>query len=428
MDPPVRKLAAVKRSSHSTAIGPEDGEILEAIEAESVWMEELLVRLIEAPTTLGDEEPGQAIMDEAFRELALKPRDIAMDGEILTTHPLASPFSWDVSGKRNVVATWPRGSAGGGRSLVLNGHIDVVSPEPAALWSSSPFRPRRDGDWLYGRGAGDMKAGLAAMLGTVRGLQQLGVRPRAPVELQSVVEEECTGNGALATALASPVPDAAVVTEPFGNGVTVAQVGVLWFHVRALGTPAHVGDAPEGVNAIEKVLSAVPALKALEAKLNEAPPPPFDTIEHPINLNLGVIRGGDWPSTVAGECLLSCRIAVYPGEAPDQLLEEIRNAVGDSAAVETDGFACEGYAVPSDDELVAALVWAHERRAGAPPELIASTATTDARIYRFLGVPAACLGPYAERLHAADERVWLPSVTRAAQTLGLFLRDWCGLS
>ncbi len=272
-----------------------------------------------------------------------------------------------------------------------------------------------------------MKAGLAAMLGAVRGLQGLGLRPGARVELQSVVEEECTGNGALAAALAGPLPDAAVVTEPFGNGVTIAQVGVLWFHLHAVGAPAHVGDAPEGVNAIEKVVGALPALKELERELNLDPATPFDVVDHPINLNVGVIHGGDWPSTVAGECRLSCRIALLPGQEPGELLERIRAAVGDAATVEEDGFACQGYAVPDDDDLVQALADAHRRRAGEPPELVASTATTDARIYRFLGVPAACLGPYGERFHAVDERVWLPSMAESAQTLGLFVRDWCGL-
>jgi acetylornithine deacetylase len=311
---------------------------------------------------------------------------------------------------------------------VLNGHIDVVSPEPAARWSSPPFSARRDGDWLYGRGAGDMKAGLAAMLGAVRALQRLGLRPGAPVELQSVVEEECTGNGALATALARPLPDAAVVVEPFGSGVTIAQLGVLWFHLVARGAPARVGDAPDGVNAIETIVESLPALAQLERELNERRPPPYDGQEHPINLNLGVISGGDWPSTVPGECRLSCRIALYPGDEPAGLLERIRGVVGDSVTVEQDGFCCAGYAVGEDDVLVQALARAHLARSGSPADMVASTATTDARIYRFLGVPAACLGPSAEWLHAVDERVWLPSVTETAQTLALFVRDWCGLS
>lgn len=409
----------------------DDAELLAAVAAEAVWMEELLRRLVEAPTLLGNEEPGQELMAGAFRELGLEPQDVPMDAEALRAHPLASPFSWDVSGKRNVAAVWAPDAPGReavGRSLVLNGHIDVVSPEPAALWSSPPFTARRDGGWLYGRGAGDMKAGLAAMLGAVRGLQALGLRPGAPVELQSVVEEECTGNGALATALARPLPDAAVCVEPFGNGVTIAQVGVLWFHLTARGAPAHVGEAPEGVNAIETIVGVLPALEELERTLNERPPPPYERQEHPINLNLGVIQGGDWPSTVPGECRLSCRIALYPGDDPAALLERIREAVGGSVTVEQGGFACAGYAVPEDDDLVQALGRAHLARSGSPARLVASTATTDARIYRFLGVPAACLGPHAERLHAADERVWLPSVTETAQTLALFIRDWCGLS
>lgn len=410
---------------------PDDAELLAAVAAEVVWMEELLRRLVEAPTLLGNEEPGQELMAGAFRELGLEPQDVPMDAEALRAHPLASPFSWDVSGKRNVAAVWAPDAPGReavGRSLVLNGHIDVVSPEPTALWSSPPFTARRDGGWLYGRGAGDMKAGLAAMLGAVRGLQALGLRPGAPVELQSVVEEECTGNGALATALARPLPDAAVCVEPFGNGVTIAQVGVLWFHLTARGAPAHVGEAPEGVNAIETIVGVLPALEELERTLNEHPPPPYEHQEHPINLNLGVIQGGDWPSTVPGECRLSCRIALYPDDDPAALLERIREAVGGSVTVEQGGFACAGYAVPEDDDLVQALARAHLARSGSPARLVASTATTDARSYRFLGVPAACLGPHAERLHAADERVWLPSVTETAQTLALFIRDWCGLS
>ena len=131
-----------------------------AVAAETEWMVALLERLVAAPTTLGGEEEGQALMRDAFAACGLEPVDVPLDAEALRAHPHHSPFSWSVEGKRNVVATWT--GTGGGRSLILNGHVDVVPPANAELWSSPPFEPRREGDWLYGRGAGDMKAGLVA--------------------------------------------------------------------------------------------------------------------------------------------------------------------------------------------------------------------------------------------------------------------------
>ncbi len=274
-----------------------------------------------------------------------------MDEAALRAHPLAAPFSWSVTGKRNVVATWA--GAGEGRSLVLNGHVDVVPPGGEGLWSADPFSARRDGDWLLGRGAGDMKAGLAAIVGAVRGLRRLGLAPVGNLLLQSVVEEECGGNGALQCLLVGHQADACVIPEPFPDCVSISQVGVLWFHVDVEGIPAHVGEASVGVNAIEAVIPIVKALRLLEADLNESPPPPYDELEHPINLNIGVVRGGDWPSTVAAECTLSCRLALFPGQEVAWLQARVEDAIATAAEthpylsahpprVRYDGFAGRG--------------------------------------------------------------------------------------
>ena len=403
-----------------------DAEVLDAVAAEAGWMEDLLVRLVEAPTVLGAEEAGQVVMEEAWRDCGLAPRSVALDAERLRAAAGASPFSWDVSGKRNVVADLGEGS---GRSLILNGHVDVVPPADEALWSHPPFRARRDGDWLYGRGAGDMKAGLAAMSGAVRGLLRAGATPAAPVQLQSVVEEECTGHGALQCVLDGPRADACVITEPHPDHITVAQVGVLWFHVRIEGRPEHAARATQGENAIEAALGVLRELRALEVRLNEAPPAPFDVFEHPINLNPGVIAGGDWPSTVAASCTLSCRIGLYPGQDPRQMREIVEQALaGTGAQVTYDGFACEGAVVSEAEPVVTVLGDAYARLHSEQPARQATTATTDARHFVRAGIPAVCFGPRGERIHGIDERVSLRSVTESAQVLGLFIRDWCGLA
>jgi acetylornithine deacetylase len=408
-----------------------DAEIVEAVASTEGELLELPERLVEAPTTLGNEEPGQVLMAEAFRELAgLEPVDIPLDEELLRTHPQAAPFDWGVSGKRNVVADWPAAGSGG-RSLVLNGHIDVVGPASERLWRTPPFTAMRDGDWLYGRGAGDMKAGLVAMVGAVAGLKQLGLGPLAPVQLQSVVEEECGGNGALQCVVSGLRPDAAVIPEPYPAYIPTSQVGVLWFHVDIAGTPAHVADAQDGFNAIEAGHAVARELHVLEEELNADPPAPFDSLPHPINFNLGIVSGGDWPSTVAAECTLSCRLATYPGSSIEELQHRVEEAVAraasSTAVVRYAGFANEGTTVSDDEPIVRALSSAWEAVTGDVVTTGPTTATTDARAFVGAGIPTACIGPLAERIHGIDERVYLPSVVQTAQVLALLVRDWCGL-
>jgi acetylornithine deacetylase len=402
-----------------------------AVAAETEWMVALLERLVAAPTTIGQEEAGQVLMAQAFADCGLEPVDVPLDADALRAHPHHSPFSWPVEGKRNVVATLA--GSGGGRSLILNGHVDVVPPANAELWSAPPFEPRRDGDWLYGRGAGDMKAGLVAMTGAVRALRRAGGRLGGDLQLQSVVEEECTGNGALQCLIDGHTADACVLTEPHPDHLAVAQVGVVWFHVDVVGAPAHAARASTlGRNAIDAAYTVLAELRALERELNADPPAPFDAFEHPINLNPGIVSGGDWPSTVAAGCTLSCRLALYPEERPQELRARIEETVaraardGFTATIRYDGFACEGSVVAADEPLVQTLSKAYAEVHGEDPALEATTATTDARRFIRCGIPAVCFGPRAEEIHGIDERVSLSSMVECARVLAHFALDWCG--
>jgi acetylornithine deacetylase len=427
----------VRAAAATDSMDTSDQAILAAVAEEAGAMEALLGDLVRARTVFGAEAAGQDVMRRAFAGLGLQPIDVPFDPDALRASPAASPFSWDVDGKASVIARVPPAGTGG-RSLILNGHVDVVSAAPESLWTVAPWEPARDasGEWLSGRGAGDMKAGLAAIVGAVAGLRRLGLAPCAPVELQSVVEEECTGNGAAACVIAGSRADAAILTEPTALQIWNAQVGVLWFSLRVAGRPAHAAYATTGENAIEATYPVIRALRGLEAELNAHPPPPFDAVEHPINLNVGTIRGGDWPSTVAGECVTECRLALYPGEKVDDLRRRVEATVAAARAEGTfdvelryDGFACEGYELPGGP-LIDALGDAAARATGGErPRLEASTATTDARTFVLYGdTPAVCFGPRAESIHSMDERVHLPSMVQTAQALALFVRDWCGLA
>jgi acetylornithine deacetylase len=421
-------------------MAPDDQEIADAIAEGRAWMTELLARLVDKDTTLGREEAGQAVVREALSELGLEPVDVPMDAGALRANPVSSPFDWDVEGKRNVVATWSPVGGFGGLSLILNGHIDVVSPEPRSQWVRDPFTAHVEGDWLYGRGAADMKCGLTAIFGAVKGLRDLGLSPRAPVHIQSVVEEECTGNGSLQTVLAGYAADAAIIAEPFGAAITTSQVGVVWFDVLVRGLPGHAAESGTMVSAIESSLPLIQALRVVEAELNASPPPPYDQFEHPISLNVGQIHAGDWNSTVPGECVTGYRIAMYPGTSVADIRARVERAIADAAAtnpgafaiapeVRYRGFAAEGYQVPPDHMLVRSLSSAYARHLGVSPALVATTGTTDARVLGAAGgIPTVCFGPYAEGAHGVGERVYLPSVVQTAQVMGLFIKDWCGVA
>jgi acetylornithine deacetylase len=415
-----------------------------AVAAEAAWMEGLLIDLVEARTVLGQEEVGQALMAAAFSDCGLEPVDVPMDADAIRADPRHSPFSWTVAGKRNVTATWraERGRNPPGRSLVLNGHIDVVPPASEELWAFGPFTARREGDWLYGRGAADMKAGLVAMTGAVRALRRRGVRLRGDVHLQSVVEEECTGNGTLQCLLAGAGAraDAAILTEPHPDHVTVAQVGVLWFHVVVRGMPAHAGRASAlGHNALEAALSVLAALRGLESELNaeRTAHSRYRDLPHPINLNPGIVSAGDWASTVPAQCTLSCRLALYPGIDPADFRARVEQAVADAAAadpflaaypptVSYDGFSCEGCEVDEHGDVVLALGDAYEAVHGERPPAQAITSTTDARHFVGRAVPALCYGPRGENMHGIDERVSLASTMEVARVLSRFILAWCG--
>lgn len=400
----------------------------------------LTERLVRQPSVLGEESGALEVMEDAWRGLGLAPVRVPVDPDKLATHPGFAPVPWSYEGRYNLVAPCPADAAGG-RSALFNGHLDVVSPEPLELWDADPFTPVcRDG-WLYGRGAGDMKAGVAAMTYALHAVRRAGFGLRAPVTLEAVIEEECCGNGALACLAAGYDAEAVLIPEPFGPTLYRAQLGVLWFKVVMRGVPSHVLAAAAGTNAIEKSWPVIAALRDLETAMNAEPRPAiYRDLEHPINLNIGIFRGGDWPSTVPAAAEFHGRLSFFPGTAYGEVCRRIEAAVARTARgdgwladnpplVVFYGFRSEGHAIDREHPVLAALNACHRELTGSEAECYVATCTTDLRAFHQFGRGrGSCYGPVAERIHAANERVNLASIGQVARSYALFLARWCGLA
>src|SRR5215475_10303514 len=228
----------------------------------------VLADLVKIPSTRFREAPAQDMMARLFKEDRLSVDRWQIKIDDLNHLPGYSPHSQDYDDAWNVVGAW-RPSSPKGRSLILNGHIDVVPEGPHDMWTRPPFEPAVKDGHMYGRGAGDMKAGLILNLFALRALRALGYQPAADVYQQSVVEEECTGNGALACLQRGYRADAALIPEPVSECLVRAQMGLLWLKVTVPGDPAHASGAYKtGVNAIERAVRIWERLKALEAEWN----------------------------------------------------------------------------------------------------------------------------------------------------------------
>ncbi len=415
-------------------------KVLNTIDCLYEEMVTFLQELVRQPSTLGKERPAQETVYRKLKSLGL-PVDLWEPRfSDLCAHPAFAPVEWDYNGRPNVTAVLP--GVGGGRSLVLNGHIDVVSPEPLWAWSHDPWGAEIVGNRMYGRGAADMKGGIAMMVSVIEALIRSGVTLKGNVYLETVIEEECGGNGTLACRLRGHAADAtaAIVTEDTNLNLMIGEMGVMWFRVRVRSASGHVAMAHQSGNVIECCYALMQALRRLEAEMNRQVSHPYlRDYDHPVNLNIGEIQGGHWPSSVPAECSFTCRLSYEPGISNREMRQRVEACLREASQkipllkqnppqVEYYGFQCEGDWIDHDHELVSALKRAHRSITGEDLRSGAFTGTTDVRYFNlYARIPAVAYGPKGENIHASDEYVELDSLLTAAKTLALFLLDWCGI-
>ena len=388
-------------------------------------------RLVAAPSTVGLEQEAQDVVEQELKRLGLEVERLPIP-ETIEDDPLAGVAQISYESRADVVG---RLGSNEGPSLLVNGHIDVVPAGKPDLWTSPPFEPRLDGDRLYGRGAGDMKGGFAMATLALDAL--LAVEPEAiagSLTFLSVIEEECTGNGTLAAARAGVLADAVILPEPTGLGMLLAGVGILWLDVVLDGKSAHAESADRAVNPIDLALTVVDALRRSEREMNLEIEPSMRGVEHPYNINIGMLEAGDWRSSVPANATLGLRIGHPTSWSTADAIARVGAAIHEiddpwlrahPPTLRPSGFRAKGYAMPGGDPLARRLADAHRGAHGEAVAEVAMASTTDARLYiNDFDVPALCYGPVAHDIHGIDESVELSSIVAGARTLARFIADW----
>ena len=327
-------------------------------------------------------------------------------------------------GRPNVIARL--GGARGGRSLMLNGHIDVVGVEGM---THAPWDPVvRDGR-IYGRGSSDMKAGVAAMCAAaVRAATASGGALDGEIIVTGVVDEEYSSLGTRALVSDGVRADAAIVTEPTGLKIMPAHKGFVWVDVLVHGRAAHGSRWDVGVDAIRNAGLLLAALDTVNADL-------LPSREHPLlgrpSLHASTIEGGIGLSTYPDKCRFTIERRTIPGETTAAVMAEIEDAFARvrarRPALEAD-VSMIFEQPPSDVSTEAPIVRALDgalRACGEEVNVTGMSAWTDAAILNEAGIPAICFGPGDIGLaHAAEEYVRVEEIERATLVLAALAMEW----
>ncbi len=409
-----------------------------AVDGLSNNMTDFLQRLVRFPSLPGQEQDAQRFIFEKLRGLQCKTEILRSSLPELRDHPAFCDDGVSFEDRLNVVGTWM--GSGGGKSLILNGHMDVVPVGNLALWQYPPFEGVVAQGKLHGRGACDMKAGLTAGIFAMQSLQQLGFVPAGRVVFESVIGEESGGVGTLTTITRGVSADAAIIMEPTRLRACPVHSGALSFRVRVSGRAIHASMKQFGVSAIEKFYSVFAAIEALDRSRHDGYANPVFEFKHNVApICVGMLQAGDWPSTVPEELVAEGRMGVFPGEstadARAALVACLENAAAKDEWLQAHPPTLEwfeGQFEPGetsvDEPIVEYLSAAHAQVMQRQPVLQGVPYGSDLRLFTLYGkMPAVLYGPGDVAFaHTVEEHVVLDDVVACAKVLALLIVNWCG--
>ncbi|AZV43946.1 peptidase [Peribacillus asahii] len=411
----------------------------------STWLQEhrkngiqLLQKLVQEPSKRYQEEGAQAIVVEKCRELGLAIDLWEIGDETLRSHRHFYCDRHNFQGNPNLVAV--KKGRGGGKSLILNGHIDVVPEGDHARWDDDPYSGILRENKVYGRGTTDMKGGNVALLLAIEAITALDIPLKGDLIFQSVIEEESGGAGTLAAILRGYKADGAIIPEPTNLKLFPVQQGSMWFRLIVKGKSAHGGTRYEGESSIDLMTNVLHEIKKLENERNQQwkQHPLYQKIPIPIPINIGKMESGNWPSSVPETAIVEGRFGIAPTEtmeaAKDSLETMIERLNQTDSWFRTKPIEIEWFGarwLPGSMDLEHALLKtvadAFKNVQGVEPIVEASPWGTDGGYLSTVGnIPTLVFGPGETKLaHDTNEYIEVDKMMAAAEIIALTILEWC---
>ncbi len=398
------------------------------------WTADVVGQLVRVPSITGDEGAVQDVVATLLAEAGATVERLEVDPATARADP---DWPGDEMPRDRLPIVLGRLGRPGGRKIVLVGHVDVVPVGDRATWTRDPWAAERVDDRVYGRGAVDMKGGVASILGAVRALVSSGLADRLAGEIlvASVPSEEDGGQGMLAAIRAGVTGDMAVITEPTGLDVVIAHAGAITFKLTVPGRAAHASVRREGISALDKLQTLVRALEADETARNAAETDPLMTVHGlPYATIIGKVSGGVWASSVIDKLEVEGRYGVKLGQTWRDAERDLQRCIDDAnesdpflrehpATVELTGGKFSSSRVPADHPLPVGLAAVAHGVLGHEPAMAGEPYGADMRLLVNEGnTPTVIFGPGDKRVaHSADEWVSVDEVADCARTLAAWL-------
>ena len=393
--------------------------------------------LVQSPSLANDEESVQKIIQSKLESLGLETKKVIVQFESIKNHPAFCDDGFSPDSRVNVIGQWKNGDAA--KSLILNGHVDVVPTGPKTLWNESPWSGSVRDNRIYGRGSCDMKAGLASGIFAIQVLQAIGFKPKGNVMVQSVVGEESGGCGTLTNIVKGYSGDAAVILEPPSLKVCPIQSGALTFRLKIPGQATHAAMRWDGISAIEKYNLIHQSIIKLEKERHQS----FNVKYYKLSdrvapINIGTIKGGEWHSTVPESVMVEGRFGVFPGESAldaknafENHLKKVANSdvwlKENPPILEWFEGQFESGQTNLNHSIIRALKHAYKNVNNNSAILEGVTYGSDLRLFtNHADIPAVLFGPGDVRLaHSANEYIEIEEVLTCVKIITNLIIKWC---